>query len=441
MIVPSIDLQGGSAVQLIGGKELEIHAGDPRPIAQRFGVAGEVAVIDLDRAMGKGDNTKVVDELLGLARCRVGGGIRDLPTAVSWLDKGAAKIILGTAAKPELLSKLPRDRLIAALDARDGEVVVEGWQTGTGRGILERLHELAPFVGGFLITFVEREGRMQGTDMAKIHEIIRAAGNAKVTFAGGITTAAEVAEIDRLGADAQVGMALYSGKMDLGEALVAPMKSDRPDGLWPTVVCDEHGRALGIVYSNLESVKEAVRTRRGVYWSRSRDALWVKGESSGALQELVGIALDCDRDALKFIVRQSGSGFCHKNTWTCWGEDQGLGGLARRLRDRADIAPEGSYTKRVLEDPKLLRAKLIEEARELGAARGTDQVVWEAADVFYFTLVSLARAGVPLADVEAELDRRSLKVVRRRGDAKPEPTTPAGGSPRPVANVPPGDDT
>ena len=95
-----------------------------------------------------------------------------------------------------------------------------------------------------------------------------------------------------------------------------------------------------------------MRTRRGVYWSRSRDALWVKGESSGALQELVGIALDCDRDALKFVVRQSGSGFCHKNTWTCWGEDQGLGGLARRLRDRADIAPEGSYTKRVLEDPK-----------------------------------------------------------------------------------------
>ncbi len=163
-----------------------------------------------------------------------------------------------------------------------------------------------------------------------------------------------------------------------------------------------------------------MRTRRGVYWSRSRNALWLKGETSGALQELLSIGLDCDRDALKFVVRQSGSGFCHQNTWTCWGEDRGLGGLARRLRDRADIAPEGSYTKRVLEDPKLLRAKLIEEARELGAARGTDQVVWEAADVFYFTLVSLARAGVPLADVEAELDRRSLKVVRRRGDPKPE---------------------
>ena len=421
MIVPSIDLQGGAAVQLVGGKTLEIHAGDPLPIARRFGVVGEIAVIDLDRAMGKGDNRFVVDQLLQLARCRVGGGIRDLASAIDWLDKGASKIILGTAAKPELLSKLPRERLIAALDAVDGEVVVEGWEKRTGRGILERLHELAPYVGGFLVTFVEREGRMQGTDMVRIREIVKAAGSAKVTFAGGITTPEEIAEIDRLGADAQVGMALYSGKLDLGDAFMAPLKSDRPDGLWPTVVCDEHARALGLVYSNAESVREAVRSRRGVYWSRSRNKLWVKGEESGATQELLGVSLDCDRDALRFIVRQTTPGFCHEHTWTCWGEDRGLGGLARRLRDRADIAPEGSYTKRVLEDPKLLRAKLIEEARELGAARGTDQVVWEAADVFYFTLVSLARAGVPLADVEAELDRRSLKVVRRRGDPKPEP--------------------
>jgi len=423
MIIPSIDLQGGAAVQLVGGKELAIHAGDPRPIARRFAVAGELAIIDLDAALGlgKGNNEKVINELLPLARCRVGGGIRDFPTALSWLDRGASKIILGTAARTELLAKLPRARLIAALDEARGEVVVEGWKRGTGRSVIDHMHELEPYVGGFLVTFVDREGRMEGTDITRISEIVRAAGRAKVTFAGGITTPEEIAEIDRLGADAQVGMALYSGKLDLGDAIAAPMKSDRADGLWPTVVCDEQARALGLVYSNAQSVREAVRTRRGVYWSRSRDALWVKGEQSGAVQELVSIALDCDRDALRFIVRQSGAGFCHQNTWSCWGEDRGLAALARRLRDRVEIAPEGSYTKRVLEDPKLLRAKLIEEARELGAAHGTDEVVWEAADVFYFTLVAVARAGVPLADVEAELDRRALKILRRRGNAKPEP--------------------
>ncbi|MFO0744566.1 MAG: phosphoribosyl-ATP diphosphatase [Myxococcota bacterium] len=421
MLIPSIDLQGGQTVQLVGGEELKIQAGDPRPIAKRFRLAGEVAVIDLDAAMGKGQNRALIEELLAIAPCRVGGGIRDVETAEMWLDKGAAKVILGTRAVPEILSRLPKDRVIAALDAVDGEVVVDGWKTRTGTDIIERMRALAPYVSGFLVTFVEREGRMQGTDLARAAAIVKAAGGARVTFAGGVTTAAEVRAIDELGADAQVGMALYSGALDLGDAIAAPMKSDRPDGLWPTVVVDEHGRALGLVYSSAESVREAVKTRRGVYFSRSRNALWVKGESSGAVQELLHIGLDCDRDALRFVVRQSDPGFCHEQTWTCWGPDHGLAGLARRLRDRVGVAPEGSYTKRVLEDPKLLRAKLLEEARELASARGTDQVLWEAADVFYFTLVALARAGVPLADVEAELDRRGRKVVRRKGDAKPAP--------------------
>ncbi len=420
MIIPSVDLQGGAAVQLVGGKELKIHAGDPVPIAQRFGVAGEIAVIDLDAAMGKGSNKDTIASLLPIARCRVGGGIRDVETALAWLDKGAAKVIIGTAARPEILSQLPRERVIAALDAYDGEVVDHGWQRKTGRGIFDRMRELDGLVGGFLVTFVEREGRMGGTDLQTAAELVKAAGSARVTIAGGVTTAAEIRALDQLGADAQVGMAIYSGSLDLGDAIAAPLVTDRPDGLWPTVVCDPHGRAQGLVYSNAESVREAVRTRRGVYWSRSRNSLWVKGETSGALQELIAIDLDCDRDALRFTVRQRGSGFCHPGTWTCWGEDAGIGGLARRLLERVEAAPVGSYTRRLLDDPKLLRAKLVEEARELASARGTDQVVWETADLFYFSLVSLARAGVPLSDIEAELDRRALKVHRRRGDAKPD---------------------
>lgn len=421
MIIPSIDLRGGNAVQLVGGETLKIDAGDPRPIARRFAVAGEVAVIDLDAALGTGNNRAVIEELMATARCRVGGGIRDHGTAEYWLDKGAAKIIIGTAATPEFLKKLPKERLIAALDARDGEVVVEGWKTRTGKDILEQIAALKDYVGGFLVTFVEREGRMGGTDLARAEAIVRAAAPARVTIAGGVTTPEEIAALDAMGADAQVGMALYSGAMDLGDAISAPARTDRSDGLYTTVVCDEHGVALGLVYSNDESIREAVRHRRGIYWSRSRGGLWQKGESSGASQELIRIDLDCDRDALRFIVRQHGVGFCHQDTWTCWGQDTGLPALARRLMDRVGFAPPGSYTRRLLDDPKLLRAKLIEEARELAQARGTDEVLWEAADVFYFTMVSLARAGVPLSDVGLELDRRARKIVRRKGDAKPQP--------------------
>jgi phosphoribosyl-ATP pyrophosphohydrolase len=412
MIVPSIDLEAGHAVQLIGGAEKALDAGDPRPLARHYGRVGEVAVVDLDAALGKGSNAEVIGDLLDLAPCRVGGGIRDVAGAIAWLDRGAQKVVLGTAARLEVLKELPRERVIAALDTRHGEVVVEGWQKRTGQGVLERIAALRELAGGFLVTFVEREGRLQGTDLGFAKQIRAAAGDAAVTIAGGITTAEEVAELDRLGCDAQVGMALYTDRLPLAEAFAAPLKSDRPDGLWSTVVVDERGTALGLCHSDLDSLRAALDRGEGVYHSRTR-GLWVKGATSGAVQELLRVAADCDRDCLRFTVRQQPPGFCHLATRTCWGSDRGLGALARLLAERKTAAPAGSYTARLLADPALLGAKLREEAAELAGAEARDHVIHEAADVLYFTLTTLARHGVDLAEVEAALDRRALKVTRR----------------------------
>lgn len=417
MIVPSIDLRDARAVQLIGGREQALDAGDPRPLARTFGRVGEIAVVDLDAALGAGDNGDVVRELLRLAPCRVGGGIRDAEAAIRWLDQGARSVVLGTAATPDVLRRLPRDRTWAALDAVDGEVVVDGWRTRTGRGIAEHMAELRAYAGGFLVTFVEREGRLGGTAMERIPGLIEAAGDARLTIAGGITDAAEIAALDRLGVDAQVGMALYTGRLGLAEGFAAPLRSDRADGLWPTIVTDARGVALGLAYSSTESLAEALDSGRGVYHSRSR-GLWRKGETSGAWQELIRVDADCDRDAIRFTVRQHGSGFCHRGCATCFGNATGATALERAVRARVEAPAEGSYTRRLLDDPSLLRSKLLEEAAELAAARGRDEVVHEAADVWYFAQVALARAGASLTDVDAELDRRALRVSRRPGDAK-----------------------
>jgi phosphoribosyl-ATP pyrophosphohydrolase len=233
-----------------------------------------------------------------------------------------------------------------------------------------------------------------------------------VIIAGGVTTPEEVAELDAMGADCQVGMALYSGRLDLGDAVAAPLESDRPDGLIPTVVTDERGVALGLVYSSKDSIRAAVNERRGIYQSRSR-GLWRKGESSGAVQELLKVTPDCDRDAVRFTVRQTAPGFCHLETMTCFGEDAGLGRLMRRLAERRQRAPEGSYTARLFADREKLAAKITEEAAELNAAASADEVVWEAADLIYFTLTRLAAEGVDLAQVERHLDRRERRVRRR----------------------------
>ena len=204
--------------------------------------------------------------------------------------------------------------------------------------------------------------------------------------------------------------------------MAACCRSDRGDGLITTVVTDELGVALGLVYSSAESIVAAVAERRGIYWSRSRGGLWRKGDSSGAVQTLLSCRLDCDSDALLFRVRQAGAppAFCHLNTRTCWGGDATLGELQRTLQERFVSAPPGSYTKRLFDDPALLRAKLLEEAQELIEAENPDHVAAEAADVMYFALTAAVRGGATLEDVHKHLYWRTLKVKRRPGDSKPE---------------------
>src|SRR6266702_4224575 len=421
MIVPSIDLMQGRAVQLRRGRDFVLDGGDPLARLEEFAVAGEVAVVDLDAALGKGggSNAALIREMARRAPCRVGGGIRDLDTARAWLDAGAAKIMIGTAASPDFCAALPRERVIAAVDAERGQVVVDGWRTATGTSVPERIRELAPVVGGFLFTQVEKEGAMGGFDFQAVAAVVRAAAQrgARLTAAGGITTASEIAELDGIGADAQVGMALYTGRLALGAAVAAPLVKPVGD-VWPTVVCDEWGHALGLVWSTRESLARAIAERKGIYWSRSRQALWEKGATSGNTQELVRVDLDCDRDALRFTVRQRGAGFCHLDRRSCWPSGFDLDDLARTITARATRPEPGSGTAKLLADSALLAAKLQEEAEELGRAHERADVVHETAGVLYLALIAVVRGGGTLADVVAELSRRRGAVTRRPMAAK-----------------------
>jgi len=427
MIIPSIDIMDGRAVQLRRGRELVLEGGDPFHRLEEFSVAGEVAVVDLDAALGRGSNADLVREMVRRAPCRVGGGIRDRETALDWLDAGATRVIIGTAASVELCSQLPRDRVVAAVDAERGTVVVEGWRQETGFQVIDRMRELAPVVGGFLLTQVEHEGGMSGFSVELVEQAVEAAGEARLTAAGGITTVEDVADLDRLGADAQVGMALYSGRMTLGAAVAAPLAKGIDGRLWPTVVCDESGSSLGLVWSTRESLEAAVSQRRGIYWSRSRGKLWIKGETSGATQELRRVDLDCDRDALRFTVRQRGSGFCHTGEPACWPTPFTFSSLGKVIEQRReevlDPGGGGSGTARALADPELLEAKLLEEAKELSEATSPESATHEAADLLYFALVAAARHGVGPEDIRRELERRHQRVRRRPMTAKLEGDT------------------
>jgi phosphoribosyl-ATP pyrophosphohydrolase / phosphoribosyl-AMP cyclohydrolase / histidinol dehydrogenase len=209
----------------------------------------------------------------------------------------------------------------------------------------------------------------------------------------------------------------------LGQCYSACLKTDRLDGLYTTVVCTRTGEALGLVYSSVDSIVAALECGRGVYYSRSRQSLWRKGDTSGHYQTLHRIDVDCDGDALRFTVTQQNTSaaagaFCHLDTLTCWGAPRGLRHLEQTLQERLKAAPEGSYTKRLFDDETLLREKLVEEAQELAEADTATHVAEELADVLYFSMVRAAKFGVSIDDAAAELDRRTRKVTRRAGDSK-----------------------
>ncbi|EYE99025.1 histidine biosynthesis protein HIS4 [Aspergillus ruber CBS 135680] len=207
------------------------------------------------------------------------------------------------------------------------------------------------------------------------------------------------------------------GQISAASLVAARAVVDQGNGLYATLVTDERGVSLGFVWSSDESIAEAFRTGTGVYQSRKR-GLWYKGQSSGDVQELIRVGFDCDSDCLVFIVNQIGRGFCHLGRASCFGPYNGLSRLQKTLQARKADAPAGSYTARLFNDPKLAQAKIMEEADELCRANTKEEIAFEAADLLYFALTRCVANGVNLEDVERNLDLKSLKVKRRKGDAK-----------------------
>ena len=222
MLIPSIDLQNGAVVQLVQGDRLAIRDEDIFKWVRRFERFPKVQVIDLDAAMGKGDNLAIVRQIAPLLSCRVGGGIRTVERAKDVLEAGAKKIIASSSlfkdGKPDLdfakrlADSVGVEQVIAAVDSKGGQVVIHGWKTPLPITAVEAVRALEPFCGEFLYTHVDSEGLMGGTNFDAIRAV-RNATSRHVTAAGGITTMEEIDGLDALGVDAVVGMALYTGKL------------------------------------------------------------------------------------------------------------------------------------------------------------------------------------------------------------------------------------
>lgn len=227
MLIPSIDLQGGQIVQLVQGERLAVASDDVDGWVRKFERFPKIQLIDLDAAKNTGDNLALVSSICGRLPCRVGGGMRSLERAAAAFENGARKVIVGSSlfrgGQPDreyaeaLAARFGPERLIAAVDARGGQVVIDGWRTRLSITPVDAIRTFEPFFGEFLFTNVDVEGLMQGIDRDAV-TAVRDATDRDVTAAGGVTTQEEIDWLESIGVDAVAGMAIYTGKLELPPA-------------------------------------------------------------------------------------------------------------------------------------------------------------------------------------------------------------------------------
>ena len=220
MIIPCIDLMEGKVVQLVQGRDKALEGDAPLEMLRKFAAFPEIQVIDLDAAMGRGENSSLVELLAGKARCRVGGGVRTPERARRLIEQGAHRVIVGTAAftpvMKDIAAEVGPERILIALDSKNGKIVVKGWQESTDLTAEKVVRELEPLCGGYLCTYVDKEGMLQGTDLDWFRRL-RSATKHEITAAGGITTIEDVKALREMNIHAALGMAIHTGRLDLAE--------------------------------------------------------------------------------------------------------------------------------------------------------------------------------------------------------------------------------
>ena len=425
MVISSIDLKDGKVVQLKNGKEPVLSRTDADSLAAEFNIYGETAVIDLDAALthtdegplkGQTPNSALLARLLRKGNMRAGGGIRTVKRAKELISLGAEKVIIGSAAfagggesrksssgaqsvlntdfLDELVKAIGKQRIIIAVDARDGIISVKGWTQSSGIPLLDGARAAEKYAGAV--------------------RSLRQAVRCRLTAAGGVSTVREVEELEKLGVDVQLGMALYTGAVKLKDCFIACLNWDKAEkhtgGLIPVIAQSTAGEVLMTGFANRAALEKTFDTKKLTFWSRSRNCLWTKGETSGNTLSVVKIRADCDRDTVLAVVEPAGPS-CHTGSWTCFSSEgiarSNLERLEHIIAERFAHPTPGSYTATL--DDKRVREKIAEESQELIEANGKDEVVWEAADLMYFIGVLLHRENVRWQDVYDELDRRHKK--------------------------------
>lgn len=345
LIFPSIDLKDGECVRLRKGDFATTHtvAPDAVRVAESYRKDGAlfIHVVDLDGAKdGVRRNAALVQAIVEAAKpakIELGGGLRSEEDLAAADALGVYRFVLGSAAaeNPALVSRAielyGEERVAVGIDALDGMVKTRGWMESAALRDIELARKMAALgVQTLIYTDIGRDGELSGPPMERLREMREAFGGA-IVASGGVASTADVTALRNAGmSGCVIGKALYAGTLALKDALFIGQWQDcfTKGPLVPAVVQDaDSKKVLMLAFMNRAALRKTLDIGLVTFYSRSRRALWTKGETSGNTLALVSISPDCDRDALLILARPKGP-TCHTGNVSCfydiW-EERGYG--------------------------------------------------------------------------------------------------------------------
>jgi len=426
-IIPCLDIRDGKVVK--GTNFVNIaEVGDPLEMARLYQLQGADEVVFLN--INAESRNNFYDIIRRAARelivpITVGGGVRTIEDFRELFACGASKVSVSTAAvlRPELILEASREfgshRIVAAIDAKMYEpgryhVYIKGGRQDTGLDLVEWAKKCQDLgAGEILLTSMDGDGTGNGYDLAMTTAVVRAV-SIPVIASGGCGSVADIVEVFE---ETNCSAALAASIFHYGKATVASVRAAiSPEhiegivinGLMPAIVQDYYtGRVLMHAHVNQESYRQMIQMGEACFWSRSRQEIWHKGATSGNVQKIKSMSLDCDKDTLLIQVEQVGSGACHTGSYSCFGDENGqfnmLDKLGVLIAQRSDDPAENSYTNYLLgAGVDKICKKIGEEAAEtIIAAKNRDksEFVGEASDLMYHLMVLMHEQGVELNDV------------------------------------------
>jgi len=360
--------------------------------AKRINYFGSVVVSNIE-------SQSLLKGICGVADCDLMMNSPKLEMIQAVLRKGVKRLIIAEKEVEDISQKVSKNIIIARITLRK-TLILNNNLNDLRAELKELINRVIPYCSEFFIDYDDDLNIDESTVLAVI-DYISNFTNYPLTFLDTNNKFTKI--LEKKGVNPFICSSDMFKEKEMLKIFTTSLDFQKLESLIPTIVQDEHNQILMLAYSSQDSLTQALIQKKGIYYSRSRKSIWIKGETSGNYQMLNKVRYDCDQDALLFNVRQEGVS-CHLQRYSCFSNKEfELSDLYEIIQDRILNPVSNSYTSKISKDERLIIEKIKEESNEVINYTNDENLSWEIADLFYFVMVLMAKKGIKLQDILNEL--------------------------------------